>query len=55
MDFSIFHSIWTVLIALLLVGIIVWAFAPSRREYFEDVGRKALDDDDHPASGSRSK
>ncbi len=46
MDIALFHSLWTVLVLILFVGIVVWAYGGSRREGFEEAARIPLADDE---------
>lgn len=46
MDIPLIHSIWTVLVLILFVGIIVWAYSGSRRAAFEEAARIPLTDDE---------
>jgi len=40
-----FHSIWTVLMLVLFIGIVAWAWSKRRAEAFEAAARMPLDDD----------
>lgn len=48
MDLKAFHvllsSVWTVWFTVLFVGIVAWAYWPSRRSKLEDHGRIPLRD-----------
>jgi cytochrome c oxidase cbb3-type subunit 4 len=46
MDFALIHSVWTVLMVLLFIGIIVWAWSSKRKPGFEEAARLPLEDDD---------
>ena len=41
----IFHSIWTVLLVILFIGIILWAFSSKRKKSFDQAARMPLDED----------
>ncbi len=41
------HSIWTVLVFVMFVGIVIWAYSSKRKRAFDEAARLALDDDDH--------
>lgn len=47
---AIFHSIWTVALLVLFIGIIIWAFSSRRKQRFDAAARMPLEDDDS-ASG----
>lgn len=40
------HSIWTVILFIVFIGIVVWAFSSRRKKDFDEAARLALDDDD---------
>ena len=40
-----FHSIWTVLLLILFVGIIVWAFSSRRKRAFDEAARLPLEEE----------
>ena len=44
--FHLMHSLVTVWVMLLFIGIVAWAFWPKRRRRLEAHGRIPLDDDD---------
>lgn len=41
----LFHSIWTVVLMALFVGIVAWAWSGKRRRRFEQAARLPLEDD----------
>lgn len=45
MDIILFHSIWTVSLLVLFIGIWVWAWSGKRKRSFDAAARLALDDD----------
>lgn len=47
-----FHSFWTVVMLLLFVGIIVWAWSGKRKKAFDEAARLPLEDGDHAAHGA---
>ncbi len=51
------HSIWTVIVFVLFVGIVMWAYSSKRKRAFDEAARLALDDDDqhHTKRDSASK
>ena len=38
------HSFWTLVMMLIFVGIVVWAWSSRRREDFDKAARSVLDD-----------
>ena len=42
---SFVHSIWTVVVFVVFIGIVVWAYSSRRKKDFDEAARLALDDD----------
>ena len=42
----IFHSIWTVLMLILFIGIVFWAYSSRRKRAFDEAARLPLEDED---------
>ena len=55
MDIILFHSIWTVALLVLFIGIWVWAWSGKRRSAFDAAARLPLDDDDMTQSAERGE
>jgi cytochrome c oxidase cbb3-type subunit 4 len=52
----IFHSIWTVLLLILFIGIVIWAFSSRRKKRFDAAARMPLEEEDSvPVRPSREK
>ncbi len=49
---ALFHSLWTIVLLVLFVGIVAWAWGAGRRERFEHAARMPLEDDE-PVSPER--
>ena len=49
---SLGHSIWTVVVFVVFIGIVLWAFNGARKKDFDEAARLALDDDDIPPSST---
>jgi cytochrome c oxidase cbb3-type subunit 4 len=45
MDSTLFHSIWTVALLVLFIGIWAWAWSGKRKPGFEAAARLPLEDD----------
>ena len=45
MNFGLIHSVWTVLLFMLFIGIIAWAWSAKRKKSFEQAARMPLDED----------
>lgn len=52
MDIAIIHSIWTVLLMVIFVGIVVWAWSGRRKRSFDAAARLPLEDEDDPATST---
>jgi cytochrome c oxidase cbb3-type subunit 4 len=53
---AIFHSIWTVLLLILFIGIVFWAYSSRRQRAFDEAARLPLEAEDFvpaPASGEQ--
>jgi cytochrome c oxidase cbb3-type subunit 4 len=46
MDIYLAHSIWTVMMFVLFIGIIVWAWSGKRKESFREAANLPLEDDE---------
>jgi cytochrome c oxidase cbb3-type subunit 4 len=42
----IFQSVWTVVVMVLFLGIVAWAYSSKRKAEFDDAARLPLEDDD---------
>lgn len=56
MIFALIHTIFTVVMFVLFIGIIVWAWSAKRKRGFDEAARLPLEDDDAvPARPSGDK
>lgn len=46
MDITFAHSIWTVMMLILFIGIVVWAWSGKRKQAFEDAANLPFADDE---------
>jgi len=49
---STVHSFWTVVMLLVFVGIIVWAWSSKRKKAFDEAARIPLEDEDEVTQGA---
>jgi len=49
MDYSLIQSIWTIVVMVLFVGIVLWAWSGKRKQRFEEAANLPFDDDVQPA------
>jgi len=45
MDFSLIHSVWTVVALVLFVGIVIWAWSGKRKQRFDAAANIPFDED----------
>lgn len=45
MTISLFHSLWTVGVLAIFIGIIIWAYSKRRHTDFDEAARIPLEDD----------
>lgn len=43
--FASIHAWWTVLLLVVFVGIVIWAYSGARKKDFDEAARLPLDDD----------
>ena len=48
MSMGLIHSIWTLLLVAIFIGIIAWAFSRRRKQSFDAAARMPLENDDVP-------
>ena len=56
MNFGLIHSVWTVLLFVLFIGIIAWAWSAKRKPRFDEAARLPLEDEDmtpRPTQGKK--
>ena len=52
------HMIWTLLLIILFIGIVLWAYSSRRKSDFDEAARLPLEDDEiipNEVSGSKEK
>jgi len=45
MTIPLFHSLWTIAVLVIFIGIIIWAFSKGRKASFDEAARLPLEDD----------
>lgn len=55
MDIGTIHSIWTVIVAVIFVGIVFWAWNGKRKKTFDQASMIPLDDDDSGIADEKSE
>ena len=46
MDQALIQSIWTVVVLVLFVGIVIWAWSGKRKQSFDEAAHLPFDDDE---------
>ncbi len=55
MNMGLIHSVWTVLLVVLFLGIVFWAWSGRQKARFDAAARAPLEDDATPkASGDQA-
>lgn len=44
MTFTLFQSIWTIVVMITFLGIVVWAFSSKRKSAFDEAARLPFED-----------
>jgi len=56
MDFLIkFQSVWTVIVFILFVGIVIWAWSGKNKAAFDEASRIPLEDDEDVVVATKKK
>lgn len=45
---ALFHTVWTVVLFVLFIGIILWAWSRGSKPGFDEAARLPLEDDETP-------
>ena len=54
MNYSLFGSVMTVVMLVVFIGIVLWAWSGKRRAAFDAAARVPLEDDAEPSERGRS-
>jgi cytochrome c oxidase cbb3-type subunit 4 len=49
MDANLIQVIWTLVVLVLFVGIVIWAWSGKRKQDFDEAANMPFDEDDMPA------
>jgi cytochrome c oxidase cbb3-type subunit 4 len=49
MDYSLIQSVWTLVVLVLFVGIVIWAWSGKRKKDFEDAANIPFHEDETPS------
>ena len=45
MSFTLFQSLWTIVVMVIFLGIVVWAFSSKRKSAFDEAARLPFEDE----------
>ena len=49
MDYLLIQVVWTLVVLVLFVGIVIWAWSGKRKQDFDEAANMPFDEDDVPA------
>ncbi len=55
MDYSLIQIVWTIVVMVVFVGIVVWAYSDKRRQRFEEAAQIPFIEDSPAPSEKNSK
>ena len=55
MDYSLVQSIWTVVVTVLFIGIVIWAWSGKRKARFDEAANIPFEEDEILPDGKQSK
>jgi cytochrome c oxidase cbb3-type subunit IV len=50
MNIGMFHSVWTLLLMVIFIAIIVWAWSGKRKRSFDEAARMPLEEENERSS-----
>ena len=55
MDTSLIQSVWTIVVMVLFIGIVLWAWSGKRKQRFDEAANIPFDEDDALSTDINSK
>ena len=55
MDYSLIQSIWTIVVMVLFVGIVIWAWSSKRKARFDEAANIPFAEDDMTSAEHRTE
>ena len=55
MDFTFIQSVWTIVVMVVFIGIVIWAWSGKRKKSFEDAANIPFNEDRPPQTDSKTK
>ena len=50
MDFTFIQSVWTIVVMVVFIGIVIWAWSGKRKQEFDEAANIPFDEDDKPTA-----
>jgi len=54
-NFSLIHSVWTIVVMVLFVGIVIWAWSSKRKARFDEAANIPFAEDDMTSAEHRTE
>ena len=55
MDYSLIQSIWTIVVLVLFIGIVIWAWSGKRKQRFDEAANLPFTEDDMTSVDTRTE
>ena len=55
MDFTLIQSLWTIVVMVVFIGIVIWAWSGKRKQRFDDAANIPFNEDRQPQTDSTTK
>ena len=55
MDLTLIQSVWTIVVMVVFIGIVIWAWSGKRKQRFEDAANIPFNEDGQSPSDSKTK
>lgn len=55
MDITLIQSVWTIVVMVVFIGIVIWAWSGKRKARFDEAANLPFTDDEAPAAMNDSK
>jgi len=52
MDYPLIQSVWTLVVLVLFVGIVIWAWSGKRKQDFDEAANIPFNEDDTPTENT---
>ena len=55
MDFTFIQSVWTIVVMVVFIGLVIWAWSGKRKQQFDDAANIPFNEDRQPNTDSTTK